>query len=133
MTFYAGQFPGCPVHKGSMQTTGARCTDFLFSNLFSMKFLDFFIISSLFSYYNLFVSIFIQSHVNNNLHVSVAELNRFIRSPTALKILINELEKNPSKIRFNSDEIYLYRLSNINTVSTKTRSVPFLPKVLTSS
>ena len=61
------------------QTTGARGTDlppptpffsnFLFANLFSIKFLYFFIISSLFSYFNLFVSIFIQSYVNN-LHVS---------------------------------------------------------------
>ena len=33
-------------------------------------FLYFFIISSLFPYFNLSVSIFIQSHVNNNLHVS---------------------------------------------------------------
>jgi hypothetical protein len=43
------------------QHTGARGTDhppfsnFLFANLFSIKFLYFFIISSLFSYFNLFV------------------------------------------------------------------------------
>jgi hypothetical protein len=60
--------------------TGARGTDlhplfsnFLFTNLFSIKFLYFFIISSLFPYFNLFVSIFIQSHVNNNLHVSTIQ------------------------------------------------------------
>jgi hypothetical protein len=59
-----------------MLTTGARGTDhppfsnFLFTNLFSIKCLYFFIISSLFPYFNLFVSIFIQSHINNNLHVS---------------------------------------------------------------
>ena len=41
----------------------------LFTNLFSIKFLYFFIISSLFPYFNLFVSIFIQSYANNNLHV----------------------------------------------------------------
>jgi hypothetical protein len=54
------------------KTTGARGTDllppffsnFLFTNLFSIKFLYFFIISSLFPYFNLFVSIFIQSYVN---------------------------------------------------------------------
>ena len=45
-------------------------SNFLFSNLFSIKFLYFFIISSLFPYFNLFVSIFIQSYVNIKLHVS---------------------------------------------------------------
>jgi hypothetical protein len=54
--------------------TGARGTplfsNFLFTNLFSIKFLHFFIISSLFPYFNLFVSIFIQSYVNIKLHVS---------------------------------------------------------------
>ena len=44
-------------------------SNFLFTNLFSIKFLYFFIISSLFPYFNLFVSIFIQSYANNNLHV----------------------------------------------------------------
>jgi hypothetical protein len=43
---------------------------FLFTNLFSIKFLYFFIISPLFPYFNLFVSIFIQSYVNIKLHVS---------------------------------------------------------------
>jgi hypothetical protein len=38
------------------------CSNFLFTNLFSIKFLYFFIISSLFPYFNLFVSIFIQSY-----------------------------------------------------------------------
>jgi len=61
------------------ETTVARGTDlqppplfsnFLFTNLFSIKFLYFFIISSLFPYSNLFVSISIQSYVNSNLHVS---------------------------------------------------------------
>jgi hypothetical protein len=56
--------------------TGVRGTDhpsfstFLFTNLFSIKFLYFFIISSLFPYFNLFVSIFIQSYANIKLHVS---------------------------------------------------------------
>ena len=40
------------------------CSNFLFTNLFSIEFLYFFIISSLFPYFNLFVSIFIQSNVN---------------------------------------------------------------------
>jgi hypothetical protein len=60
------------------QSTGTRDTDlpppffsnFLFTNLFSIKFLYFFIISSLFPYFNLFVSIFIQSYANIKLHVS---------------------------------------------------------------
>ena len=53
-----------------IRSTGARGTDhppfsnFLFTNLFSIKFLYFFIISSLFPYFNLFVSIFIQSYLN---------------------------------------------------------------------
>ena len=57
--------------------TGARGMDhppfsnFLFTNLFSVKFLYFFIISSLCPYFNLFMSIFIQSYVNSNfIHVS---------------------------------------------------------------
>jgi hypothetical protein len=59
--------------------TGARGTDlpppaffsnFPFTNLFSIKFLYFFIISSLLPYFNLFLSIFIQSYVNIKLHVS---------------------------------------------------------------
>ena len=45
-------------------------SNFLITNLFSIKFLYFFIISSLFPYFNLFVSIFIQSYVNIKLHVS---------------------------------------------------------------
>ena len=45
-------------------------SNFLFANLFSITFLYFFIISSLFPYFNLFVSIFIQSYVNIKLHVS---------------------------------------------------------------
>ena len=45
-------------------------SNFLFTNLFSIKFLYFFIIASLFPYFNLFVSIFIQSYVNIKLHVS---------------------------------------------------------------
>jgi hypothetical protein len=45
-------------------------SNFLFANLFSIKFLYFFIISSLFPYFNLFVSIFIHSIVNIKLHVS---------------------------------------------------------------
>jgi hypothetical protein len=59
-----------------MNITGARGTDhppfcnFLLTNWFSIKFLYFFIISSLFPYFNLFVSIFIQSYVNIKLHVS---------------------------------------------------------------
>ena len=58
-----------PIHNGS---TGARGTDhppfsnFLFTNLFSIKFLYFFIISSLFPYFNLLVSIFINLMLTSN-------------------------------------------------------------------
>ena len=45
-------------------------SNFLFTNLFSIKFLYFFIISSIFPYFDLFVSIFIQSYVNIKLHMS---------------------------------------------------------------
>jgi hypothetical protein len=45
-------------------------SNFLFTNLFSIKYLYFFIISSLVPYFNLFVSIFTQSYVNIKLHVS---------------------------------------------------------------
>ena len=41
----------------------------LFTSLFSIKFLYFFIISSLFTYFNLFVSIFMQSYANINLQM----------------------------------------------------------------
>jgi hypothetical protein len=43
-------------------------SNFLFTNLFSIKCLYFFIISSLFHYFNLFVSIFIQFYANIKLH-----------------------------------------------------------------
>jgi hypothetical protein len=62
--------------RSVVSSTGARGTDhppfsnFPFTNLFSIKFLYFFIISSLFPYFNLFVWIFIQSYVNIKLHVS---------------------------------------------------------------
>ena len=45
-------------------------SNFLFTDLFSIKFLYFFISSSLFPYFNLLVSIFIQSYVNSSLHVT---------------------------------------------------------------
>ena len=49
---------------------GLTLGNFCFTFLFSMKFLYFFFISSLFPNCNLFLSIFIQYYVNNNLHVS---------------------------------------------------------------
>jgi hypothetical protein len=70
--------------------TGARGTDhphfsnFLFTNLFSIKFLHFFIISSLFPYFNLFVSIFIQYYVNIKLHVSTLYSHTGTRIPDPL-------------------------------------------------
>ena len=64
------------------ETTGARGTklpppffNFLFAYLFSIKLLYFFIISFLLPYFNLFVSIFMQSYVNSNLHVSILYTN----------------------------------------------------------
>ena len=54
-------------------------SNFPFTNFFSIKFLYFFIISSLFPYFNLFVSIFTQSYANNNLHVSTLQaLYRYV-------------------------------------------------------
>ena len=53
--------------------TGARDTEFPLFKLFvyiSIFNKNFFIISSLFPYFNLFMSIFIQSNVNSTLHVS---------------------------------------------------------------
>jgi hypothetical protein len=50
-------------------------SNFLFTNLFSLKFLYFFIISSLFSYFNLFVSIFIQSYVNIKWHIDTNNMD----------------------------------------------------------
>ena len=67
-------------YVGHFNKTEHRCSwhglttplfsNFLFTNLFSIKFLYFFINSSLFPYFNLFVSIFIQYYVNIKLHVS---------------------------------------------------------------
>ena len=74
--FLPVQGPGWLNELGSW-ITGARGTDlpppfsnFLFTNLFSITFLYFFIISSLFPYFNLFMSIFIQVYANIKLHVS---------------------------------------------------------------
>ena len=58
-----------PTQALVTQTYHPLFSNFLFTNLFSIKFLYFLIISSLFPYFNLFVSIFIQSYVNIKLHV----------------------------------------------------------------
>jgi hypothetical protein len=50
------------------------CLQILFNKI------SLFFISSLFSYFNLFVSIFIQAHVNNNLHVSTLYTDYFFLS-----------------------------------------------------
>ena len=62
-------------------------SNFLFTNLFSMKFLYFFIISSLFPYFNFFVSIFIQSYANNKLHVSRYSILHKACNSAGLKIV----------------------------------------------
>jgi hypothetical protein len=65
--------------------------NFLFTNLFSIKFLYFFIISSLFPYFNLFVSIFIQSYANNNLHVLTLYIdtnNEYLYRVNTYKLLL---------------------------------------------
>ena len=58
------------IYTGALGTDHTPFTNFRFTNLFSLKFLYFFIISSLFPYFNLFVSIFIRSYANIKLHVS---------------------------------------------------------------
>jgi hypothetical protein len=62
------------ISSARAQALVARTTslfsNFLLTNLFSIKFLYFFIISSLLPYFNLLVSIFIQSYANIKLHVS---------------------------------------------------------------
>ena len=61
--------------------TGARGTghppfsNFLFTNLFSIKFLYFFIISSLFPYFNLFVSIFIWDEVPTMVEIAMFSIS----------------------------------------------------------
>ena len=57
-------------HRRSWHGPSPPFSNFLFTNLFSIQFLYFFIISSLFPYFTLFVSIFIQSYVNIKLRVS---------------------------------------------------------------
>jgi hypothetical protein len=71
-TIFQFQNKGPRGEKWANFTTGARATEFplfnfLFTYLFSIKFLYFFIISSIVPYFNLFVSIFIQSYANSNL------------------------------------------------------------------
>ena len=68
MSYRTSKGSSCP--QALVARTLPPFSNFLFTNLFSIKFLYFFIISSLFPYFNLFVSIFIQSYVNIKLHVS---------------------------------------------------------------
>jgi hypothetical protein len=65
------RYRGLLVHFVSIKTEHRRSghelttplfSNFLLTNIFSIKFLYFFIISSLFPYFNLFVSIFIQCY-----------------------------------------------------------------------
>ena len=58
------------ISQALVARTTPLFSNFLFATLFSIQFLYFFIISSLFPYFNLFVTIFIQSYVNIKLHVS---------------------------------------------------------------
>ena len=67
--------------------------NFLFTYLFSITFPYFFIISSLCPYFNLFMSIFIQSYVNSNcIHVSTLY--------TFLYILIIHKARNSETFKF---------------------------------
>ena len=66
---------------------------FLFAYLFSITVLYFFIISSLFSYFILFVPIFIQSYVNTNLHVSTLYIYIYIY------ILVIHKERNSESLK----------------------------------
>jgi hypothetical protein len=59
-------FPVTVISQALVARTTPLFSNFLFTNLFSIKCLYFFIISSLFPYFNLFVSISIQSYVNSN-------------------------------------------------------------------
>ena len=99
-------------------TTSARDTDlpppffsnFLFTNLFSIKFRYFFMISSFFPYFNLFVSIFIQSYVNNNFHVST--LYRIdTNNPQGMKL---RRFKNRTPARFEYIYFTLFPLCHSN-------------------
>jgi hypothetical protein len=69
-----------------------------------IKFLYFFIISSLFPYFNLFMSIFIQSYVNIKLHVSTHELKlgrkHLWRPPQAILVSDWLISKKSSPLMF---------------------------------
>ena len=106
--------------------TGARGTDlplplfsnFLFTNLFSITFLYFFIISSLFPYFNLFVSIFIQSYVNIKLHVSTLYSNSY-----------NLMLTSNCMCRPYIDTRTLFTLSVFRSIAIASRSISmFTPK-----
>ena len=93
--------------------SGARGTDhppfsnFLFTNLFSIKFLYFFLLFHLFfPYFNLFVSIFIQSYANM---IQTCLLLRFFTVNYALRLNLTILRLN--KHRFF--KIHLYRKGHI--------------------
>ena len=65
-------------HTGARGAEHPPFSNFLFTNLFSIKFIYFLIISSLFPYFNLFVSIFIQSYVNIKLHVRCVDPKKIL-------------------------------------------------------
>ena len=60
----------CKIHRRSWHGITTPFLTFCLHIYFRQTFLYFFIISSLFPYFKLIVSIFIQSYVNSNLHVS---------------------------------------------------------------
>ena len=98
-----------------IQSTGAHATDhppfsnFLLTKLFLIKFLYFFIISSLFPYFNLFVSIFIQSYVNIKLHVST--LYAYTNNPQGMQL---GRFKNRTPARFEYIYCTLFPLRHSN-------------------
>ena len=68
------------ISQALVARTTPLFSNFLFATLFSIQFLYFFIISSLFPYFNLFVTIFIQSYVNIKLHVSTLLVSMITRA-----------------------------------------------------
>ena len=74
MSIFIHSYVNINLHLSTTGTRGTElpspCFNFLFYIFIFNKILYFFFISCCFPYFNLFVSIFIQSYVNTNLHVS---------------------------------------------------------------
>jgi hypothetical protein len=87
-------------------------SNFLFTNLFSIKFLYFFIISSLFPYFNLFVKVYL-----DNIEVRTVNVNRYVL--LLFKVYLDNIEVrtvNVNRYVLLLFKVYLYNIE-VRTVN----------------